>query len=353
MHKAPPSHPQPTSSSALTGTSNSIKESEELDCCSGVNSQPTVFPHLAESNSSDHYRGGVVIDFQSHWSKTVEIVDLEIKRYLDRLTERAPDRLRDAIAYSLLAPGKRLRPVLALWGAEAICGSYQPGLPAAVAVEMIHCYSLIHDDLPAMDDDDLRRGRPTCHIQFDEATAILAGDALQPMAFEVLATGYESPHTIARACRFLAEAAGPTALVGGQSDDLRAEKEGGDARLLELIHARKTGAMIRVSVALGAMAAGATSTQLEYIMEYGAAIGQVFQIVDDLLDVHSTAESMGKRTGKDEARGKLTYPSVYGIQESQKAAFELTQKAIRTMESFGQRGKPLVQLARYILERSH
>ncbi len=148
-------------------------------------------------------------DFSTRWKNDIAIIDVEIRKYLDRLTLESPVRLKNAIEYSLMAPGKRLRPLLAMWGSEAICGHCRPGLPAAVAVEMIHCYSLIHDDLPAMDDDDLRRGRPTCHIQFDEATAILAGDALQPMAFEVLATGYDNPYVIARACRFLPKLRGP------------------------------------------------------------------------------------------------------------------------------------------------
>jgi geranylgeranyl diphosphate synthase, type II len=227
--------------------------------------------------------------------------------------------LAEAIRYAVLAPGKRLRPSLAIWGGQAVEGSFEECLPPAIAIELIHCYSLIHDDLPAMDDDDLRRGRPTCHIQFDEATAILAGDALQPMAFEVLATQIT------------------------ESERARQHR----------IHARKTGAAIECSVVMGGIVCGADTDALDKLSEYGQAIGQAFQIIDDLLDVTGTAEQLGKRTGKDFQRGKLTYPGFYGVEASQKAASEYTNRAMAIAASFGPSGGSLVHLARHLLERTH
>ena len=223
----------------------------------------------------------------------------------------------------------------------------------AAAIEMLHCYSLIHDDLPAMDDDDLRRGRPTCHIQFDVATAILAGDALQTLAFETILAGNPEPSIAVRSSLILAKAAGPEGMVGGQCDDLRAEKLGGGAEMLHTIHARKTGALIQASVVLGGLAARGTKEELEKLSIYGDCIGIAFQIVDDLLDVESTSENTGKRTGKDSQRGKLTFPAIYGINESRKRAEEFVQQAISIVDPFGPASTPLKQLARYITDRSH
>ena len=273
-----------------------------------------------------------------------------------------PTRLADAMRYSLLAPGKRLRPLLALLGAQAIGSDRRQAIHAAVAVEMIHTYSLIHDDLPAMDDDDLRRGRPTCHVQFDEATAILAGDALLALAFEVLAeglthlsqsNGYFTPAVVADALRRLAQAAGPEALVGGQALDLLAEKEGGDLEKLQTIHRGKTGAMIRVSLELGGISGGGTSLQLDSLQQYGNSLGLAFQVVDDLLDVESTADAMGKRTGKDSSRGKLTYPGLLGVDASWEKARGLVRQAEQALEGFGNAAWPLVELARYVLSRKN
>lgn len=273
-----------------------------------------------------------------------------------------PPRLADAMRYSLLAPGKRLRPLLALLGAQAVGGDRRQAISAAVAVEMIHTYSLIHDDLPAMDDDDLRRGRPTCHVQFDEATAILAGDALLALAFEVLAAGltelakdnsYFTPAVVGDALRRLAQAAGPEALVGGQALDLLAEKEGGDLEKLQTIHRGKTGAMIRVSLELGGISGGGTSFQLDSLQQYGNTLGLAFQVVDDLLDVESTADAMGKRTGKDSSRGKLTYPGLLGVEASWEKARGLVRQAEQALEGFGNAAWPLVELARYVLSRKN
>lgn len=291
--------------------------------------------------------------FEREWKQTIDSFNFALSASLDEMLSEAPDRLAAAIRYSALSPGKRLRPMLAIWGSEAAGGDFNAAIPAAIAVELIHCYSLIHDDLPAMDDDDLRRGRPTCHIEFDEATAILAGDALQPMAFEVLALKIEDSVSSRAAIRKLAHAAGPVALVGGQADDLRAETEGGDEHLLTRIHARKTGAMIECSVVLGGIAAGAAPEQLIALSEYGLAVGQAFQIVDDLLDVEGDAAEIGKRIGKDCQRGKLTYPGFYGIDASRQAAIDYTKKAVNAAQAFGERGENLVRLAEYMLERTH
>jgi geranylgeranyl diphosphate synthase type II len=289
----------------------------------------------------------------------------QIDRALDAhvaLGDGCPEPLREAMRYSLLAPGKRLRPMLVLMAAEACGGSIEAAMPAACAVEMIHAYSLIHDDLPAMDDDDLRRGRPTCHKQFDEATAILAGDALLTLAFETLAKEIEPPAVAARGCAALAEAAGACGMVGGQADDVWGERRGmldeksdgaGALAALESIHRRKTGAMIRVSLRLGAMVAGADDEKVDALVTYGDRIGLAFQIADDLLDVQSTAATMGKRVGKDAERGKLTYPGVLGVDPSRAYAERLIAQACQVLSPFGAKAEGLETVARYVLERNH
>lgn len=275
-----------------------------------------------------------------------------------RLGDGCPTKLREAMRHSLLAPGKRIRPMLVLLAAKSCGGTCDAAIPAACAVEMIHAYSLIHDDLPALDNDDLRRGRPTCHKAFDEATAILAGDALLTLAFETLAQGVQPPAT-ASCCAALAEAAGPCGMVGGQVDDLESERKGeggrGKAAIghLESIHRRKTGAMIRVSLRLGALVAGADAEQLAALDTYGTCLGLTFQITDDLLDVRSTEAAMGKRVGKDAAHGKLTFPSVLGVDESVRRARELTTAAHDALASFGPEADELRALAQYVLERNH
>jgi geranylgeranyl diphosphate synthase type II len=280
----------------------------------------------------------------------------EIEAALDRVSDyddQCPTRLREAIRHSLLAPGKRLRPLLVLMSAEACGYDHTLALPAACAVEMIHTYSLIHDDLPAMDDDDLRRGLPTCHAAFDEATAILAGDALLAQAFEVLAGAPYSAGIRGACCLELAQAAGPRALVGGQADDLAAEFQEGDIEFLEHIHRRKTGALFIASLRLGGIVASALPEQLEALTTYGRALGLAFQIVDDLLDLHGETEAMGKRTQKDSHHGKLTFPAMLGVDESHRRATHLIHEACAAIEPFGTRAARLEALARYVLERKH
>jgi geranylgeranyl diphosphate synthase type II len=269
-----------------------------------------------------------------------------------------PPRLAEAIRYSLLAPGKRLRPMLVLMAAEACGGDVESALPAACAVEMVHTYSLIHDDLPAMDNDDLRRGRPTCHKVFGEALAILAGDALLALALEIVAKRIRPQSTAAACCAVLAEAAGPCCLVGGQVDDLSgvsAENDGlsaeGGTAALEAIHHRKTGALIRASLRLGALAAGAREELSGALEQYGRALGLAFQITDDLLDVRGHAHDLGKRVGKDAEQGKLTFPGLLGIDQSVHQAEELIRAACQSLVPLGNRAEGLGALARYVLER--
>lgn len=299
-------------------------------------------------------------DLLGRWRSLANVVDEKLESSIQGLSKSCPGNLRDAMRYSLLSPGKRLRPVLCLLGAEALGGTIASAICNAAAVEMIHSYSLIHDDLPAMDDDDLRRGRPTCHIQFDEATAILAGDALQALAFETILSGNLEPSVAVQSCLILARASGAEGMVGGQSDDLLAEKTGPltentgtGAEMLHRIHARKTGAMIRASVVLGGLAAQATSGELEKLAFFGDCIGIAFQIIDDLLDVEGTCENTGKRTGKDSERGKLTFPGTYGAEASRQRADEYIEQAIAIVDTFGPASMPLKQLARYIRDRSN
>jgi geranylgeranyl diphosphate synthase type II len=278
-----------------------------------------------------------------------------------------PPRLTAAMRHAVLAPGKRLRPALALWAARA-CGrddetaAWQAAAPAAVAVELIHAYSLVHDDLPAMDDDDLRRGRPTCHRAFDEATAILCGDALQPLAFETLAAGL--PESVAgRACLALARAAGAAALVGGQIDDLAVERgwvappDGMSAAeqiaWMERIHRRKTGALFRAALELGGLAVAADAAQLACLDRFGRAFGLCFQIADDLLDAEGDEAAVGKRVGKDAARGKLTYPTVLGAAEARCRAVALADEAAAAAAELGEPAAELAALAHWIVTRNH
>jgi geranylgeranyl diphosphate synthase type II len=281
-------------------------------------------------------------------------VNAALEGSLARLSADCPPRLREAMRYSLLAPGKRLRPALVLLACEACGGERRAALPAACAIEMIHTYSLIHDDLPAMDDDDFRRGRPTCHKQFDEGAAILAGDALLTLAFEVLARDVQPPEVAAACCVELASAAGPEGMVGGQMADLEAESTPvATAEALEAIHRRKTGRLLCAAVLLGGRIARTDPTSLASLRDYGTAVGLAFQIADDLLDVEGAAEKIGKRVGKDAKHGKLTYPSLWGLEESRRRAAALAEEACAALAPFGARGGRLQALARYIIARDH
>jgi geranylgeranyl diphosphate synthase, type II len=284
-----------------------------------------------------------------------DAVESALRIHLQRFSQNAPPAIVEAMSYSLFAPGKRLRPLLAALACEACGGTTEASLAAGCAVEMIHTYSLIHDDLPAMDDDDLRRGMPTSHKKFGEALAILAGDALLTMAFEVLGGSYPAK-TAAVMCVELAVAAGAVGMVGGQVLDLEAET-GGVAGLsgLENIHRRKTGALFRGALRLGMLAAlgetGVPPQTSQAIDRYAAAFGLAFQVTDDLLDVLSTEAKTGKKVGKDAARGKLTYPGLLGVEASRKKARELGDEAVAAAETLGSRGKLLADLAKYVADR--
>jgi geranylgeranyl pyrophosphate synthase len=261
--------------------------------------------------------------------------------------------LREALEYVLIAPGKRVRAALVLWCCELVGEEVNRSAEiAAAAIEMVHTYSLVHDDLPAMDDDDLRRGRPTCHKAFGEATAILAGDALLTLAFEVIAKRVEEPGTAVRLIGQLAEAAGPAGMVAGQIADLRAEKTSGTVETLEHIHTNKTAKMFRCAAVMGGICAGANERQLKCLREYGLKIGLGFQIADDILDVNAPSEQLGKTAGKDARDSKCTYPAVVGLRKAKELERKLADEAVASLEPFGQQADILRQLAAAMLERT-
>lgn len=286
-----------------------------------------------------------------------ERIDKALDQY-SQFDADCPARLREAIRYALLAPGKRLRPRLVLMACEACGGDVEAAIPAACAVEMVHAYSLVHDDLPAMDDDDLRRGRATCHKAFDEATAILVGDALLARAFDVMAAELQPATVAAACCAILGRAAGASALVGGQAADLEmaaSKSVEGSVGVSELkaIHRRKTGAMIRASLELGGCVAGGTAKELAALVGYGERVGLAFQIVDDLLDVDGDPAAVGKRLSKDAAHNKLTFPRLLGCEASRDQAQRLTEEACAMIEIFGSRAEPLQELAEFVCTREH
>jgi geranylgeranyl diphosphate synthase, type II len=273
-----------------------------------------------------------------------------LQRYSD-----APQRLMEAIDYSLSAGGKRLRPVLVMECFRACAGdsgaaSEASALAAAAAMELIHTFSLVHDDLPAMDNDDLRRGRPTNHKVFGEAMAILAGDAMVTVAFEVIASDALSNVVLALVLE-LAHSAGPCGMIGGQVLDMDGENRSLSLHELQRIHRMKTGALLTCSCRLGALAAGANSEQLSAVTEFGKHLGLAFQIVDDVLDVTSTPEQMGKATNKDAGKGKNTYPALLGLDASRKEAVKQLQAALAAIGTFQDAADRLTLLARFVIER--
>jgi geranylgeranyl diphosphate synthase type II len=281
----------------------------------------------------------------------------QVNAWLDSLVPSEmirPSRLHQAMRYSLFAGGKRLRPALLIAAGEAFGAGADELMPAACAVEMIHTYSLIHDDLPAMDDDDLRRGRPTCHKAFGEAIAILAGDALLTQAFSVLASDGASrdPARGLRVIGEIAAAAGTVgALIGGQVADMEAEGKQSDAAAVEYIHRSKTGALIRASVVTGGIIGGAGEGQLEKLGAYGERVGLAFQIADDILDVTSTSEALGKTAGKDLSASKATYPAVHGLGPSEARAAELVAEAVEIISGAGVDASVLIGMAEFVIAR--
>lgn len=285
-------------------------------------------------------------DLKDYLKQQTDAVNATLDALLPSAGER-PVKLHEAMRYSLFAGGKRLRPALCMAACEACGGTSQYALPAACALELLHTYTLIHDDLPAMDDDTLRRGRPTCHIAFDEATAILAGDALLTLAFEVLAG---IPDTGSALALELARAAGSRGVIGGQAEDIDAEGKMPDSALVEYIHRNKTAALIRASCVMGGLCAGAGSDMLRKLARYGEAAGLAFQLADDLLDESATVEELGKDIGSDKARGKMTWPAVYG---TEKTATELSRLRAEAADALEGLPDPLRlnQLAEFIVRR--
>ena len=279
-----------------------------------------------------------------------EPVDARLRQLLPPV-ESPPADLHSAMRYSCLAPGKRLRPILCLASGQAVGAETASLLNAACAIEMVHCFSLIHDDLPAIDTDDLRRGVPTLHRKYGEAIAILAGDALFALAFETLASSPHPSDRIVAAVKCLTRAAGSDGLVGGEVVDVLAEGKAADAETLEFIHSRKTGALIAASCEIGGILGGADAMRVAALKEYGLAIGLAFQIADDILDETSTTEELGKATGSDRARAKATYPSLYGLEGSRELAQASLNRAVSSLVNANIESDMLVQLARFSVER--
>jgi geranylgeranyl diphosphate synthase type II len=280
----------------------------------------------------------------------------KVEAALDRWTpaeSTPPETIHKAMRYSLFAGGKRIRPILAIAAAQAVAGEAEGIEDAACSLELVHTYSLIHDDLPALDNDDLRRGRPTCHKVFGEAMAILAGDALLTLAFKVLAElpGVDAARRAALAGE-LARAAGTEGgMIAGQVHDLEGEGRRPTAELLERIHRAKTGALLKASVRMGAIYAGASEDQLSALSEYGRHVGLAFQIVDDILDVEQPSEVLGKTAGKDAAQHKITFPAVYGLARSHEMAEEELRLAVAALERFDSRAERLREIAHLIVHR--
>lgn len=296
------------------------------------------------------------MEFKKYLREQCTIVEQALAHYM--LTEEGhlADHIK-AMRFSLFAGGKRIRPILALAAAEALHAETKPLLPVACALECIHTYSLIHDDLPAMDNDDLRRGKPTCHVVFGEAAAILAGDGLLSFAFELLthpdARQSISPDDQLRMIRLIAHAIGPVGMVGGQSLDLAAEGQTIPFEQLRLIHGYKTGALITASVQAGAIFGRGDEKQFAALSRYGVQIGLAFQIVDDLLDVEGSTEDLGKTAGADAQRNKATYPAFFGVAKTKIMAKEAVDEAVAALEVFDARAEPLRALARYIYQRNN
>ncbi len=294
------------------------------------------------------------MNFNALLQKKAQAVNQALQKLLAKHTEINSD-LKKAIKHTLFAPGKRIRSVLVLFCCELVAGKINHNAEiAAAAIEMVHTYSLVHDDLPAMDDDDFRRGLPTCHKAFDEATAILTGDALLTLAFEILAKEIDEPAVAVRLVRELAEAAGPAGLIAGQMADFKAplKKTQANEQELRAIHINKTAKMFQCAAVMGAVCGGANKSQLESLSEYGLKIGLGFQIADDILDVCASSEQLGKTAGKDAKADKCTYPAVVGIEKSKQLAKKLADEAAALLNPFDTKADTLRQLAIALLERT-
>lgn len=290
-------------------------------------------------------------DFKTDLAQKASRINVVLMEILDRQGGVFP-RLKEGMRYTLESPGKRIRAAVVLWACEAASGKVLPTAEiAAATVEMVHTYSLIHDDLPAMDDDNLRRGRPTCHKAFDEATAILTGDALLTLAFEVLARDIPDTAVSANLIRTLAAAAGPSGMITGQMADMEAEHTVGTVEVLRHIHLNKTARMFAAAAAMGGISGGADESRQGRLVQYGLEIGLGFQIADDILDISSTPDQLGKTPGKDQHQGKVTYPTVVGLEESRRILGQLTERAQQVLSSFDSRADRLRELARELAQR--
>lgn len=293
------------------------------------------------------------MDIRAYLEKKKNLVDSFLESYFRGSFN--PSGLHDSIVYSISAGGKRIRPILAMASYEACGGSAEDILPYAAAIEFIHTYSLIHDDLPSMDNDDLRRGKPTNHKVFGEGMAILAGDALLTEAFYLLSGARQTcpPSTMLRVIREVAMAAGAHGMVGGQAEDLLSEDASSDSDNLSFIHIHKTGALITSSVRMGAILRGAAKEELKSLTRYGENIGLAFQIVDDILDIRGETKKLGKTAGSDYRKKKMTYPAHFGIDSSMKKAEALVNDAVRALEPFDKKADPLREIALYIFKRDN
>ena len=294
----------------------------------------------------------MTFDLKAYLNTRRQSIEEALDRYLPA-TDSRPAKLHESIRYSVLAPGKRLRPTLVLAGAEAVGGRAEQVMPTACALECIHVFSLIHDDLPCMDNDDYRRGRLTNHKVYGDALALLAGDALLALAFQLIAENAESApvERILPTLHLVARASGTWGMVGGQVVDMESQGQPVTPDTLRYIHAHKTGALLTASVLSGAMLAGADTTQTDAMRAYGNHIGLAFQIADDILDVTGDEALIGKPVGSDEERDKATYPKLFGLEESHRRAHAEVDAALQTLSAFDDRAEPLRAIARYIIER--
>jgi geranylgeranyl diphosphate synthase, type II len=295
------------------------------------------------------------MDLNNYLKHRQQRIDAALDHHLPA-EDTLPERLHQAVRYSVFAGGKRLRPIMMLAACEAVGGDIEQVLPAACAMEMIHTYSLIHDDLPAMDDDDFRRGRPTCHKVYGDALAILAGDALLTEAF-ILMSGMatdsqQAEDVYRRAMHIVARCAGSRGMVGGQVVDMESEGKEIDLPTLEYIHTHKTGALILASVQVGALLGGVDEAAYDALTRYAEAAGLAFQVADDVLDIIGDQDLLGKDVGSDEARGKATYPALLGLSVARQRARELRDLALESLTEFGEAAEPLRQIAHYIVDRS-
>jgi geranylgeranyl diphosphate synthase type II len=294
-----------------------------------------------------------MFDLDAYFSLHTKRINRALESILE--TPGRSDRILEAMKYSLMAGGKRIRSILCMAAAETADGDAENAMPAACALEMIHTYSLIHDDLPAMDNDVLRRGKPTCHMAFDEATAILAGDALLTLAFQTLSSielsSADQAATWLRVIELLSHAAGYCGMIQGQMIDIASEGSRLTLAELKSMHRLKTGALIEASLCSGAVLGGLNSNRIKMLESYAQNIGLAFQVADDILNVEGDPEMMGKAVGTDQLRGKATYPSLLGLQESKKFAKDLVKNALQALESFDKKAEPLRAIANYIITR--